>query len=159
MRAARLIALGLGAGLAPKAPGTAGSLAGLVLGLTLLARSWLLLAAGTLAVIALGMWAIRAATGQPWRNSTKGAHDDPGWVVIDEVAGQMIALLALKRPGWIEALAAFALFRAFDIAKPGPIGWADRQGGSTGIMADDILAGLAACCVLLLARSVLAPLH
>ena len=158
MKAARLIATGFGAGLSPKAPGTAGSLVGLALGLALLAQSRLLLAAGTLAAIVVGLWAIRTATGLPWRGK-KTAHDDPGWVVIDEIAGQMLALLALKRPGWFEALAAFALFRAFDIAKPGPIGWADRQGGSAGIMADDVIAGLAACCVLLLARAVLASLR
>ena len=153
MKAARFVALGFGAGLFPKAPGTAGSLVGLASGLALLAHSRQALAAGTAGATLLGLWAIKAATGQPWRSTTKGRHDDPGWVVIDEVAGQMLALLALKRPGWIGALAAFALFRAFDIAKPGPIGWADRQGGSAGIMADDVLAGLAAAVVLLLARA------
>ena len=159
VRAARIVALGLGAGLSPKAPGTAGSLVGLVFGLLLLARSRLLLALGTLAVTVLGLWAIRAATGQPWRNDLKGEHDDPGWVVIDEVAGQMLALLALPRPSWTGALAAFALFRLLDIAKPGPFGWADRQGGSAGIMADDILAGLAAACVLLPMQAVLHPVR
>ncbi len=152
--AARLIALGFGAGLSPRAPGTAGSLVGLALGLALLAQSRLLLGVGCLTATALGLWAIRAATGQPWR-ATKGVHDDPGWIVIDEVAGQMLALLALPRPGWAGASAAFALFRLFDIAKPGPIGWADRQGGSAGIMADDILAGFAACAVLVVVRTVL----
>ena len=75
--------------------------------------------------------------------------------MIDEVAGQMIALLALPRPGWAGSLAAFALFRAFDIAKPGPIGWADRQGGAAGIMADDVLAGVAVLAVLLGVKAVL----
>ena len=159
VRAARMLALGFGAGLSPRAPGTAGSLVGLAAGLALLWQSRLLLAGGTAIVTVLGLWAIRSATGQPWRNLTKGAHDDPGWVVVDEVAGQMLALLALPRPGWAGGLAAFALFRAFDIAKPGPIGWADRQGGAAGIMADDILAGLAACVVLLLGRAVLSSLR
>ena len=56
-----------------------------------------------------------------------GAADDPGWVVIDEFAGQMdrsLPLAARPRAGWRSA---FLLFRLFDIAKPGPIGWADRQ--------------------------------
>jgi phosphatidylglycerophosphatase A len=151
---ARILALGLGAGLSPRAPGTAGSLVGLAIGLTLLAQSRLHLAVGTGAMVLLGFWAVRAATGQPWRSIHKDEHDDPGWVVIDEVAGQMLALLALPRPSWAGAAAAFGLFRLFDIAKPGPIGWADRQGGSAGIMADDILAGFAAAAVLLLARRV-----
>ncbi len=151
--AARILALGFGAGLSPRAPGTAGSLAGLALGLKLLAHSRLLLGLGTAAVIVIGLWATRVATGQPWLSASKGHHDDPGWVVIDEVAGQMLALLALPRPGWAGALAALALFRVFDIAKPGPIGWADRQGGAAGIMADDVLAGMAAALVLGLAQA------
>ena len=151
---ARLVALGFGAGLSPLAPGTVGSAVGLALGAVLLHRSPWLLAAGTLAATAVGLWAIRAATGQPW-HSWSGADDDPGWVVIDEVAGQMLALLALPRPTWPGLVAAFALFRAFDIAKPGPVGWADRQGGAVGIMADDILAGAGAALILLAGRAIL----
>jgi phosphatidylglycerophosphatase A len=63
-------------------------------------------------------------------------------VVIDEVAGQMVALLgATWRPSWAGLLIAFALFRLFDIAKPGPVGWADRRSGSLYVMADDLIAG------------------
>ena len=153
MTFARLIAAGLGTGWAPRAPGTAGSLLGLGLGALLLAQSWLLLLAGTVLATGVGFWAIRRATGQAWRGGD--AHDDPGWVVIDEVAGQMLALLAVPRVGVVWLLAAFAMFRIFDIAKPGPIGWADRQGGVSGIMADDILAGMAAGLVLLAARTML----
>ena len=68
--------------------------------------------------------------------------------MIDEVAGQWIAMLALRSMHWPGVLAAFALFRLFDITKPGPIGWADRQPGAFGIMADDVLAGAAAAIVL-----------
>ena len=75
----------------------------------------------------------------------------PGWIVIDEVAGQMLALLAVPRASGPWLLAAFALFRLFDIAKPGPVGWADRHGGVAGIMADDLLAGAASGLVLLVA--------
>ena len=146
-RLARLVAAGFGAGLSPVAPGTAGSLVGLALGALLLQRSPWLLAAGTLTVTLIGLWAICGATGQPWHS--RSAEDDPGWIVIDEVAGQMLALLALPRPAWPGLLAAFALFRTFDVAKPGPVGWADRQGGAAGIMADDILAGAGAAVILL----------
>jgi phosphatidylglycerophosphatase A len=87
--------------------------------------------------------------------STKGAHDDPGWIVIDEIAGQMLALLALHRISLIGVGLAFALFRLFDISKLGPIGWADRQGGAVGIMGDDILAGAAAALIVLAVQALL----
>lgn len=81
------------------------------------------------------------------------AREDPGWVVVDEAAGQCLALAALPADaGFWWVLAGFALFRAADILKPGPIGWADRMGGSLGVMLDDILAGLLAGAVLLAAR-------
>ena len=143
------IASGFGSGAAPTAPGTAGSLVGLAIGLPLLHASPALVLLAIAAAMAGGLWAIRAATGQTLLGHTKGDHDDPGWIVIDEIAGQMIALLALHRLTWISVALAFALFRLFDITKPGPIGWADRQGGAVGIMADDILAGIAAAIILL----------
>jgi phosphatidylglycerophosphatase A len=107
----------------------------------------MLLVAATVAVTLLGWWAVAGEGG-----------DDAGEYVIDEVAGQWIALwpvsigaahagadiLALW-PGWVVA---FLAFRLFDIWKPGPIGWADRQKGATGVMLDDLLAGVtAAVCV------------
>jgi phosphatidylglycerophosphatase A len=152
MTLARLIASGLLSGYAPKAPGTAGSLVGAALGAGLLAISpWALLAA-TVAATLGGLAAIMHATGLPLRARNKEAMDDPGWVVIDEIAGQFCALLLLPRPSWAGVILAFALFRLFDITKPGPIGWADRQAGAAGIMADDILAGLAAAVIVGVAR-------
>ena len=157
-RLARLLAAGFGAGLAPVAPGTAGSLVGLALGAILLHAAPILLLAGTLAATYSGLWAIRAATGLPWQSTNQEVHKDPSWIVIDEIAGQMLALLALHRPTLLGLAAAFALFRLFDIAKPGPIGWADRQPGAAGIMADDLLAGTAAALLLLLTRALGLPL-
>jgi phosphatidylglycerophosphatase A len=78
--------------------------------------------------------------------------DDPGWVVIDEFAGQWIALLGVGTIAPLEIAAAFVLFRVFDILKPGPVGWADRRHGIFGIMADDIIAGALAALVLYGAR-------
>jgi phosphatidylglycerophosphatase A len=150
MTPSRLIASGFGAGFSPWAPGTAGSLLGLALGAALLSVSPILLAAVTLLTAFGAMTVIASATGIPVRpvsQTGKTAHDDPGWVVIDEIAGQCLALLALPRPSWAGAALAFALFRALDIAKPGPIGWADRQGGAWGIMADDLIAGFIACLI------------
>ncbi len=62
-------------------------------------------------------------------------------MVIDEVAGQWVALLGLAQPTIPGLIAAFLVFRVLDIAKPGPVGWADRQRGAAGIMADDLIAG------------------
>jgi phosphatidylglycerophosphatase A len=135
MRLARLVASGFGVGYVPTAPGTAGALLGVALGAALLAVSPAALALGAAAVIVAGLWAIRRALiGERAR--------DPGWVVIDEVAGQMVALLGTAwRPSWAGLLIAFALFRLFDIAKPGPVGWADRRSGPLYVMADDLIAG------------------
>lgn len=155
----RLVASVLGVGFLQPAPGTWGSLAAVLLGF-LIARfggPWVFLAA-TLLAIALAFWSISdliSKLGQP-------GHHDPAWVVIDEVAGQWIALLpvvfgaanndvAPERlwPGWV---AAFLLFRLFDVWKPGPVGWADRRHGSVGVVLDDLIAGLfAALAVMVLA--------
>lgn len=126
------------------APGTWGSLAALPL-------AWLVytffgftgfLIALLIATLA-GTWAIATAT-EP------DAHD-PSEYVIDELAGQWIALLPVLYgafyagvsaqalwPGW---LAAFVFFRLFDILKPGPVGWADRKETPWGVMLDDLIAG------------------
>lgn len=137
-RAARLVASGLGSGHLP-APGTAGSLAALLPGAALLhaGPGWLL--AGIILACLAGFWAIPRA----------GGTDDPGWVVIDEVAGQWLTLLGLRHVSWPGLLLGFALFRLLDIAKPGPIGWADRRHGAVGVMMDDILAGAIGGIVLL----------
>jgi len=132
MRLARLLASGLGAGFAPVAPGSVGSAVAVVLGAGLLAApAWALSCAAAAASLG-GVWAIRAA----------GVEGDPGWVTIDEVAGQWIALLGLARPTVVGLAAAFLLFRLLDVVKPGPVGWADRQGGAAGIVADDLIAGV-----------------
>jgi len=135
---ARLIASGFGSGYAPKAPGTVGSLVALALGWGLLLGPPWALPAAILLACAAGWWAIGVA----------GGDDDPGWVVIDEFAGQWIALLPLSHPSPAGLLAAFVLFRLLDITKPGPIGWADRQHSAFGVMADDVIAGDIAAIIL-----------
>ncbi len=157
-RLAYIIAAGFGAGAAPRAPGTAGSLVGLAIGAALLQASPTLLFAAILLATYGGLWAIAAATGLPLRaakDADPATHADPGWIVIDEIAGQMLALVALHHPTPLGLAAAFVLFRLFDITKPGPIGWADRQGGAAAIMADDLLAGLASALCLLLLQAAL----
>jgi len=135
---ATLIATWFGVGLLRGAPGTWGSLAALpcAAAIYFLAGPWGLAVATGLVVLA-GVWASQ-------RYAAALARGDPGAVVVDEVAGQWLALLPLPLdPVWYAL--AFALFRLFDIAKPWPIGWIDRKvAGGAGIMADDLAAGLAA---------------
>ena len=138
MTFSRFVAAGFGTGFFPRAPGTAGALLGLVLGVPLLLATPFVLSTATLLVSLLGFWAIRAAR----------IEGDPGWVVIDEIAGQWVALLGLARPTVVGLASAFALFRLLDVVKPGPVGWADRQGGAAGIMADDLIAGAIAAGIL-----------
>ncbi|PPQ39541.1 phosphatidylglycerophosphatase A family protein [Rhodopila globiformis] len=142
MRLARLIAAGFGTGYAPRAPGTVASAAALLVGAVLLAVSPLALALAALAATIGGFIAVELAD----------VTGDPGWVVIDEIAGQWIALLALAWPTLPGLAIAFVLFRLFDIAKPGPVGWADRKHGTFGIMTDDLIAGVLAAAILALLR-------
>lgn len=142
MTFARLVAGGFGTGFAPLAAGTVASAAAVAMGAAMLAVSpWLLAAAAALATFG-GYWAIRAAR----------VVGDPGWVVIDEFAGQWITLLALPRVTMPGLLASFVLFRFFDVTKLGPVGWADRQHGPAGIMADDVIAGIIAGAIVLISR-------
>jgi phosphatidylglycerophosphatase A len=131
MTLARLIASGCGCGFVPVAPGTAASAIALLLGALLMQISPMLLPIAALVAAISGVWAIHAAR----------VEGDPGWVVIDEFAGQFLALCGLAHASLPGLLAAFIVFRLLDVTKPGPIGWADRQGGAAGIMADDLIAG------------------
>lgn len=142
MRLARFIAAGFGTGYTPVAAGTVASAAAALIGAGLLQLSPLALAAAALVATVGGMVAVMRA----------GVEGDPGWVVIDEFAGQWISLMALARPTLAGVVAAFVLFRLFDVTKLGPVGWADRQHGAFGVMADDVIAGIIAALVLVLVR-------
>jgi phosphatidylglycerophosphatase A len=128
-----------GIGRLKPAPGTWGSL--VVLPLALLGPVACLVLA--VAVTLAGFVAVRAVLAE-------GGEQDPGWIVVDEAAGMLLALAAAPS-GWIGVVAAFALFRAFDIIKPWPVSWADGLHGATGVMLDDVIAGAMAGAVLLLA--------
>ncbi|HET8816566.1 MAG TPA: phosphatidylglycerophosphatase A [Pseudidiomarina sp.] len=132
------LALGFGSGLARRAPGTFGTLAALPLLWLLHSQlSVLNYALLTICLAAVGIWICR------YTAAAMGVPDHPA-IVWDEVCGMLVALIALPLTWW-NLLLAFALFRFFDIVKPGPIGWCDRNlHGGLGIMLDDILAGVAA---------------
>ncbi|MEM8787522.1 MAG: phosphatidylglycerophosphatase A [Pseudomonadota bacterium] len=140
-------------GRVPVAPGTAGSLAAVPVAWLLHGLGGVILLIGaTAAVVLLGIWAIARDTG--------GAADpDRSEIVIDEVAGQWIALFPLSAglsargaEPWeiplMGGLVAFVLFRIFDILKPWPVSWADRQKTPLGVMLDDVLAGAMAALVI-----------
>jgi phosphatidylglycerophosphatase A len=129
-----LIATWFGAGYLPKAPGTWGSLAALPFAWVIVgAGGWPALAAATAALFALGCWASA-------RTIAGTGIADPGFLVVDEVAGQWLVLLAAPREPLAYAIG-FAAFRAADILKPWPVSLADRRvGGGFGVMLDDILA-------------------
>lgn len=141
MRLPLLVATGLGSGYFPFAPGTVGS----ALGVLLHAGLWfaggpLATLAGMLVATALGFWSAGKA-------EAHFARRDPGPVVIDEVAGQMLSLLFVPLTAGT-ALAGFILFRIFDILKPFPCRRLERLPGGSGIMTDDLMAGLYANLVL-----------
>ena len=132
MTLARLIASGFGCGFVPFAPGTVASAATLLPGALLLQH---------LPCPASCRRIDRRHSAVFGRSARRRVEGDPGWVVIDEFAGQLLALCGLAHASATGLLAAFLIFRLLDVAKPGPIGWADRQGGAAGIMADDVIAG------------------
>jgi len=145
-RLARFLATVGGLGDVLPAPGTTvGSLLGVLLFLVALrvAPSQLLpVAAVSFAVLsAVAVWACGA-------EAARRGVPDPGPVVLDEVAGQWLALLVLvaagHTPTLAQVLAAFLLFRAFDVLKPWPIRTLERLPGGWGIVADDLAAGLVA---------------
>ena len=122
-------------GYVPVAPGTAGSVVGLVvLALLRWNGSPVVELAAIVGVSVFGVWASTIA-------EQHFGTTDPKPVVIDEVAGMLITL-ALLPMGWLGALAGFLLFRVLDIIKPFPAGYLERLPGGWGIMADDLAAGL-----------------
>ncbi len=132
-----------GAGLLKPGPGTYGSIAALLLwygAAHLLHPSARALMAGT-AVAAL----VATLTGIPAATivARESGREDPGHVVIDEVAGQWIALISLPATPWF-AVMALVLFRLFDIWKPWPVRRLERLPGGWGIMLDDVAAGVLA---------------
>ena len=150
------LGLGLGSGLPRRAPGTWGTVGGLIIAIPLLSLGFVPFLILTILSCILGVW-ICGRTAELMQG-----HDDPH-IVWDEWAGIWITLLPLSYMGiaddnfWqnvsqelsiFAIVFAFILFRFFDIVKPPPIGWADKRvAGGLGIMLDDIIAGIMAAVV------------
>jgi phosphatidylglycerophosphatase A len=146
-RTAITLATWFGCGRAPVAPGTFGA-AGALAVAYVLNRSfgWSGPALSALGILFLwpGVWSADVA-------AREGRSKDPGFVVIDEVIGQWIALAGATTLNWKSWLGAFLLFRVFDIWKPAPVRQLERLRGGLGIVADDVMAGAYAALVLFLA--------
>jgi phosphatidylglycerophosphatase A len=139
------IAFGFGAGLSPIAPGTMGTLVALPIIMAMTFFSLPIYVAITVLTIVIGTYAA------DW-SSRDLKKDDPSGIVIDEIAGMMVVMLFVPINAWT-LLEGFVLFRLFDIVKPWPINWLDKQiKGGIGIMVDDLLAAMYAGVVLKLVQ-------
>jgi len=144
VKLATLISTWFGCGRSPAAPGTAGSAAAIAIAVVLHQYA------------GFGHWHFLAMAALLWYPAvcsagvTARAYEtkDPQFVVVDEVLGQWIALAGAWTLNWMTFLAAFALFRLFDIWKPAPVRQLERLPGGIGINADDAMAGIYAALVL-----------
>jgi len=129
------IAVGFGSGLMPKAPGTFGTLAAIPLYFLISHLDLWLYLLITLIVTVVGIYIC------DYTSKALGVHDHSG-IVVDEIAGYFITMIAVPFD-WIWVIVGFLLFRFFDILKPWPISWLDKNlHGGLGIMLDDVLAGI-----------------
>jgi phosphatidylglycerophosphatase A len=133
------IAVGLGSGLSPKAPGTTGTLGVLPLLVLVWDASFAVWATGFIALCALSIWSIPEA-------GRRLGEPDHGQIVIDEWAGMWLAAYGLNNftdfSVWMGLLIGFIGFRIFDIAKPSLVSWCERKiPGAWGVLMDDVAAG------------------
>ncbi|ALF59649.1 phosphatidylglycerophosphatase A [Psychrobacter urativorans] len=147
------LGIGLGSGLPRRAPGTWGSVGGLIAAILLMSLGFVPFFIITILSCVIGVWICGRTS------DLMGGHDNPH-IVWDEWAGIWITLLPFSYLGFAQdgfwqnisqpvamlgLISAFILFRFFDIVKPPPIGWADKKvAGGLGIMLDDIIAGIMA---------------
>ena len=137
------VAMGLGSGLSPKAPGTAGTLMTVPLVYFLQQQTLLVYVLVTLFVLLTGSWICGYAA------KKLQVHDHSG-IVYDEVAGFLITMFMVPE-SWTLMLVGFLFFRFFDAVKPWPISWFDKNvDGGFGIMFDDVVAGIVSLLCLML---------
>jgi len=145
-KVARVLALWFGCGKVPVAPGTAGTLGAIPLYLLLRPHGTIAVAAGALAVTAVGVWAADVV-------ARETGLKDPQIVVIDEVAGYLVTMLGAP-PTWTGVIAGFVVFRVLDQWKPFPARLAEKRlPGGWGIVMDDVLAGAWGALALYAARA------
>jgi phosphatidylglycerophosphatase A len=134
MRSAELVATVFGVGFCPKAPGTAGTALAMLL-------FWMIRPNLTYHLLFLVIILVLGVFASQYTDKTWGTKDS-NRIVVDEVAGYAVAILFLPMT-WYFLLAAFFLFRVFDIVKPFPIAWVEQiLPGGLGVMMDDIAAGI-----------------
>lgn len=139
------LATGFGAGLSPLAPGTAGTLVGVLFYIAMAKLPLLPYLAVLVALAVFGVWVCERA------GRILGVADHPG-IVWDEIVGLLITMAA-SPPGWQTLVLGFVLFRLFDILKPWPVSHLDRTvKGGLGVMLDDVMAGLYALACLQVLR-------
>jgi len=139
------LATGFGAGLSPLAPGTAGSLVGVLFYVAMAGLPLLLYLSVVVALAVIGVWACDRA------GKTLGVTDHPG-IVWDEIVGLLVTMTATPPSGFGMVLG-FTLFRLFDIFKPWPVAGIERRvAGGLGVMLDDVMAGLYALACLQILR-------
>ncbi|MCF8027447.1 MAG: phosphatidylglycerophosphatase A [Desulfobacteraceae bacterium] len=132
----------------PFAPGTFGSLPGLLL-------YWVMAQMHTGYAVVLALAVIAAAVWAAGRAEVVMGQKDPGAIVIDEIAGMVVVFVGLPL-SWPLAVSGFVLFRIFDIIKPFPVGWLERRfDGGLGVVIDDVAAGLICRVILAAALAVL----
>jgi phosphatidylglycerophosphatase A len=145
MRMSSLLATFFGIGRVPVASGTVASAAALPFGFLLVLAGTPAIAMATMVAAAIGVWACG-------EHAARLGVADPSECVLDEVAGQWIALVPValySRPlDWRPYALSFVLFRVFDVVKVWPLSAAERLPGGFGVMADDVLAGLIAASIL-----------
>ena len=147
-RAGLVLATWGGCGYSPVAPGTAGSVAAVLIGYGLVQEAGF--SPPWLGALAAALWWPAC-----WASDVAANHfsrEDPPQVVVDEVVGQWIALSAAAPGNWLHWLAAFLLFRFFDILKPFPIRRLEQLPGGAGVVADDAGAGLYGMIILVVLR-------
>ena len=136
-----LVAVGLGSGLAPKAPGTAGTVVAIPLFLVMQSLPLVTYLLITTCLFIAGIWICT------YTAEKLGVHDHPS-IVIDEIVGYLITMIAAPE-GWLPIVVGFVFFRLLDAVKPWPISWFDRNvNGGLGIMIDDVVAGVIAMAII-----------
>lgn len=141
-----ILATWFGCGFSPVAPGTVGTIAAVPLWLAVRDHGPIAVLALALAVTAIGIWSAGVV-------ADGSASHDPQIVVIDEVAGVLVALAAAPARSLPAAVAAVVLFRIFDMTKPYPARPAERLPRGWGIVVDDVVAGIWAAAVVLVLRA------